>query len=246
MCVHQFPLIEIFYGTTMAANKKEDLFKFPRTRHLFDAGGNGVSRDDLLMDVGEEQLFYSRPGPRGKQQLVAIEEKVDGANLGISIGADMTLKVQNRSHYVNSKTHRQFSNLDTWLSENSAALYEILEPGRHVLFGEWLYAKHSVHYTRLPGYFMAFDLYDKEVGKFYSWRERNRRLDGSGIPIVRQIAETTISGREEVCWRDDTEEYSLYTINVWFINPLLTSYPDLPSQLFFFRQLQKKLQGGQV
>ena len=182
----------------MAANMKEDLFKFPRTRHLFDAGGSGVSRDDLLMDAGKEKLFYSQSGRRGKQQLVALEEKVDGANLGVSIGVDMRLKVQNRSHYVNSKTHRQFSSLDTWLSENSAALYEILEPGRHVLFGEWLYAKHSVHYTRLPGYFMAFDLYDKEVGKFYSWRERNRRLEGSGIPVVRQIAETTLSGREEV------------------------------------------------
>ena len=184
----------------MAASKKEDLFKFPRTRHLFDAGGSGVSRDDLLMDAGEEKLFYSRPGPRGRQQqqLVALEEKVDGANLGLSIGADMRLKVQNRSHYVNSKTHRQFSSLDTWLLENSAALYEILEPGRHVLFGEWLYVKHSVHYTRLPGYFMAFDLYDKEAGKFYSWRERNHRLESSGIPIVRQIAETTLGGREEV------------------------------------------------
>ncbi len=183
--------------------KTEDLFKFPRTKHLFDAGGNGVSRDDLLMDPGEEKSFYS---PQGRRQrppqtpvLVAVEEKVDGANLGISIGADMKLYVQNRSHYVNSQTHKQFSTLDAWLAEHSPALYEILEPGRHVLFGEWLYAKHSIHYTRLPGgYFMTFDLYDRKVGRFYSWRERNRRLEGSGIPVVRMIAETTIAGREEV------------------------------------------------
>lgn len=178
------------------ASKKVDLFKFPRTKHLFDAGGSGVSRDDLLMDAGEEKLFYSKP--RGPQQLVYLEEKVDGANLGISIGTDMKVYVQNRSHYINSKTHKQFNNLDAWISENSAALYEILEPGRHVLFGEWLYAKHSIHYTRLPGYFMAFDIYDREVERFYSWRERNRCLEGSGIPVVRQIAETTLSGREEV------------------------------------------------
>ena len=177
-----------------------DLFKFPRTKHLFDAGGSGVSRDDLLMDAGEEKLFYTQRGGqgRGRQQLVAIEEKVDGANLGISIGVDMKLYVQNRSHYVNSKTHKQFSSLDAWLSENSPALYDILEPGRHVLFGEWLYAKHSIHYTKLPGYFMAFDIYDKKEEKFYSWRERNRQLEGSGIPVVRQIAETTLAGRAEV------------------------------------------------
>ena len=179
------------------ATNKVDLFKFPRTKHLFDAGGSGVSRDDLLMDAGEEKKFYSQPG-RGQQQLVAMEEKVDGANLGISIDADMNLCVQNRSHYINSKTHKQFSSLDAWLSDNSASLYEILQPGQHVLFGEWLYAKHSIHYTRLPGYFMAFDIYDRAVGKFFSWRERNKRLEGSGIPIVRQIAEVTLSGREEV------------------------------------------------
>ena len=192
----------------MASAEKEVLFKFPRTRHLFDAGGSGVSRDDLLLDEGEEALFYSgrsagsrargrRPGaPAGR--LVCIEEKVDGANLGISVGEDLQLRVQNRSHFVNSKTHAQFSTLDSWLEENSAALYELLQSRSLVLFGEWLYAKHSIHYTQLPGYFMAFDLFDKSVGKFFSWRERNRRLEGTGIPVVRKISETTIDGRKEV------------------------------------------------
>ena len=190
------------------ATEKVDLFKFPRTRHLFDAGGSGVSRDDLLMDAGEEAAFYSQPagggrrrghgGQQQQQQLVSLEEKVDGANLGISVGEDMKLWVQNRSHFVNSKTHRQFSCLDSWLEENSAALYELLKSGKTVLFGEWVYAKHSIHYTRLPGYFMAFDIYDKEAGKFFSWRERNRQLEGTGIPVVRQISETAISGRKDV------------------------------------------------
>lgn len=185
------------------AAEKEDLFKFPRTRHLFDAGGSGVSRDDLLFDSSEEAVFYTQGGKRKQktqQQLVCLEEKVDGANLGISLGEDMQLRVQNRSHFVNSKTHRQFNCLDLWIEENSAALYELLKTGNFVLFGEWLYAKHSIHYTRLPGYFMAFDLYDKSVGKFFSWRERNRRLESTGIPVVRQISETTISGRQDVCY----------------------------------------------
>ena len=179
----------------------DELFKFPRTKHLFDAGGQGVSRDDLIMDAGEEALFYAR---RGAQQpsTVIIEEKVDGANLGISIGFDMKLNVQNRSHYVNSKTHRQFSCLDRWLEEHSAALYEVLEPGRHVLFGEWLYAKHSIFYTELPGYFMAFDIYDKQEERFYSQKTRNEKLESTGIPVVREIAKTTLQGRHEVGWCD--------------------------------------------
>lgn len=199
----------------MATAKKIELFKFPRTRHLFDAGGSGVSRDDLLMDSGEENMFYTKSTRKGKAAaskraaagtengngtLVALEEKVDGANLGISLGKDMSFRVQNRSHYVNSKTHKQFAPLDSWLSEHSPGLFQVFGeiPGNYVLFGEWLYAKHSIHYTRLPGYFMAFDLYDCNAGKFFSWRERDRRLEGSGIPVVRQIAETTLSGRDDV------------------------------------------------
>ena len=34
-----------------------------------------------------------------------------------------------------------------------------------VLFGEWCLARHSVPYTRLPGYFIAFDIYSKRSGK---------------------------------------------------------------------------------
>ena len=198
----------------MATASKIELFKFPRTKHLFDAGGSGVSRDDLLIDPGEENMFYTKSAKKGKAgaaskrtrtengngTLVAVEEKVDGANLGISLGEDMRFLVQNRSHYINSKTHRQFALLDSWLSENSPGLFQVLgeEPGNYVLFGEWLYAKHSIHYTRLPGYFMAFDVYDCKAGKFFSWKERNRRLKGSEIPVVRQIAESTLSGRDDV------------------------------------------------
>lgn len=197
----------LIFLVVMAEPQHAELFKFPRTRHLFDAGGSGVTRDDLLMDKGEENSFYT-PSQRGRggrgnggasqPVVVSIEEKVDGANLGISIGKDMQIRVQNRSHFVNSSTHKQFSSLDSWLAEHSAALYSILEPDKHVLFGEWLYAKHSIHYTKLPGYFMAFDLYDREAQQFYSWRERNRRLQDTGIPVVRQITETTLTGRNDV------------------------------------------------
>lgn len=181
---------------TSTASCDVELFKFPRTRHLFDAGGNGVSRDDLLMDKEEADVFYSR---RGRQTVVSIEEKVDGANLGISISqSDYRLLVQNRSHYVNAHTHKQFSGLDQWLEQHSAGLFEAMEPGRHVLFGEWLFAKHSIHYTRIPGYFVAFDIYDRQSHRFYSRRERNRRLEATHIPFVRLIAECPIQGRDHV------------------------------------------------
>ena len=49
--------------------------------------------------------------------------------------------------------------------DHNDSLYEILDQDT-ILFGEWLYAKHSISYNNLPDYFLAFDLYNKK--KSYS------------------------------------------------------------------------------
>merc|ERR1711976_133736 len=59
--------------------------------------------------------------------------------------------------------------------------------GNHILFGEWLYAKHSVAYQALPNYFLAFDLYNKKEQKFYSREILEQRLEGTQIQPVRLV-----------------------------------------------------------
>jgi atypical dual specificity phosphatase len=83
----------------MVADTPAGFFKFPRTHHLIDTGGSAMTRDDLLVDKKRKQLFI---GPNAK--LVSVQEKVDGANLGISIDKDYNIILQNRSHYVTSAT----------------------------------------------------------------------------------------------------------------------------------------------
>ena len=53
---------------------------------------------------------------------------------------------------------------------------------RFILFGEWLYARHSVHYRRLPHYFFEFDIYDKEAGAFLDLERRLDDARGHGHP----------------------------------------------------------------
>ncbi len=56
-----------------------------------------------------------------------------------------------------------------------------------ILFGEWCYAKHSVFYDGLPGWFVGFDLYDKSEGRFFSVERRNdlfEEMDIAGTPLV--------------------------------------------------------------
>jgi hypothetical protein len=47
-----------------------------------------------------------------------------------------------------------------------------------VLYGEWLYAKHTIFYDRLPQYFLEFDVLDLESDAFLSTARRRELLGG--------------------------------------------------------------------
>jgi hypothetical protein len=68
-------------GKKQQQQTHEGLLKFPRTRHLFDTGGDAVTRDDILVPSSEHEQYW---GAKTARKCV-VQEKVDGANLGISI-----------------------------------------------------------------------------------------------------------------------------------------------------------------
>src|SRR5581483_5730819 len=51
-----------------------------------------------------------------------------------------------------------------------------------VLYGEWLYAKHTIFYDLLPHYFLEFDVLDNADGTFLSTDKRAELL--SGVPVT--------------------------------------------------------------
>jgi len=168
------------------------LTKFSRTVHLFDAGGTAVSTDDLVLSKGDGLFAELADGSRH----VIIEEKVDGANFGISLSADNQIMTQNRSHYVTSGDHVQFSPLAEWVEQHRDALTNILSHNNVkrtasqglILFGEWVVARHSIAYDKLPGRFIAFDIYDRFHSRFLSRAQFHLAMRGSEIPVVPIIA----------------------------------------------------------
>mmetsp|Transcript_27157 Transcript_27157/g.85471 ORF Transcript_27157/g.85471 Transcript_27157/m.85471 type:complete len:146 (-) Transcript_27157:1139-1576(-) len=117
-------------------------------------------------------------------RVIFAEEKVDGANMGFSVSSTGDILCQNRSHYVGAGSHSQFQKLPLWLQEFGPALREILEPERHILFGEWCAMVHSLKYDRLPGYFIAFDLYDRYAEAFATRAELHALLRRTRIPVA--------------------------------------------------------------
>ena len=84
-------------------------------------------------------------------------------------------------------TSAQFSKLDRWIEERARQLRTVLHLGL-TIYGEWLQAKHSVHYDALPEWFLVFDLLDLRSGCFLSVDARNRCLalvDLAAVPSIK-------------------------------------------------------------
>jgi ATP-dependent RNA circularization protein (DNA/RNA ligase family) len=142
---------------------KDDFFKFPSTPHLATLADVDIRGDKVLSESERDEFL---------QHDLVVEEKVDGANLGISFDSEGNIRAQNRGAYLHLPGSGQWKKLGDWLAPRSDTLFEHLSDN-FILFGEWCYAQHSVFYDRLPDWFLGFDVYDKRFGRFLSSKRRD-------------------------------------------------------------------------
>lgn len=150
--------------------------RYPHTPHAASLSAIAPRGDKVLSPTEARDLLASE---------VTVEEKVDGANLGLSRADDGSLAVQNRGAYLDRSTApAQFRPLWGWLGPRRDRLLEALGAER-ILFGEWCYARHAIAYTRLPDWFLVFDVYDRQAQCFWSADRRDAlagELDLKGVP----------------------------------------------------------------
>jgi hypothetical protein len=158
--------------------------KYPRTPHLF--GSKGTDDDKHLSEVDSLRLLAD--------ESLIVEEKLDGTNVGIHFTSDGRMVLQCRGHLITQGMHPQYDLFKQWTAVKRGVIEERLE-NRFILFGEWVYARHSVHYRRLPHYFFEFDIYDKDEDIFLSLERRLALLGGTGIGTVPVLHRGAI-GRE--------------------------------------------------
>ena len=113
--------------------------KYPRTPHL--PWSDGVSDDDRVIES-----LNAFEGQR-----VIVTEKMDGENT--TLYRDYT-----HARSVNGRSHPSRD----WVKQYWSGIREDIPDGWRVC-GENLYARHSIHYSNLPTYFMGFSI----------WNERN-------------------------------------------------------------------------
>jgi hypothetical protein len=160
------------------------MHKYPRTRHI----------EGSRLQPGDEDL-ESVPFAELGGRFLVVEEKMDGANAAVRFDERGALLLQSRGHYLRGGAReKHFDLFKQWASAHASALHERL--GQHyVLYGEWLYAKHTVFYDALPHYFLEFDVLDTREGAFLSTACRRALLEGAPVVSVPVLHEGTLSSR---------------------------------------------------
>lgn len=150
--------------------------RFPSTPYLIRPSGVDI-RADKIFTESERDEFLAQP--------LHVEEKVDGQNLGISLGED-GLRFQARGSYV-LPGGRHFQGLATWVAPRSQRLADALSDDL-ILFGEWCAVEHSVRYDNLPDWFLVFDVYERKSGLFWEPELRDAFAEDLGLYTVPFLA----------------------------------------------------------
>ncbi len=162
-----------------------EFVKYPKTFHIEGSkyGPSDSSKRDAA-NLTKLQLSVKNT------DCLLIEEKMDGSQLGIFFSAPGCLQFQSRGTLLSGgECEAEYSRAKSWAYQHCDDLWLLLGV-RYVLFGEWLYLKNTIFYDQLPGYFMEYDIYDRENGHYLSTRARADILaEFPFIPSVRVIAQ---------------------------------------------------------
>ena len=185
--------------------EKEIAPRFVRTKHL--PIEPNAQRDDLIATKEEAiSLFPDMEGLYSGQReighLITVEEKVDGANCGITYDRITGQPIiRNRSHILakgygrkETPAKKQFTPIWNWWYENEEKLKRLafLLGFVPTVYGEWLYARHTVSYDSLPDYFVAFDIYRPDDSTFVAPTIYRPVLEEVGIAVVPLISYSKI------------------------------------------------------
>ena len=164
-----------------------EIIKYPRTPHI----------EGSRLQPGDEDLSQRAFSEIAGRHIV-IEEKIDGANTAVSFDGEGRLLLQSRGRYLTGGwRERHYDLFKQWATIQREALWAALG-SRYVMYGEWVYAKHTIYYDALPHYFMEFDVLDRSTGRFLDTPSRRRITQALPVCSAAVLAEGAFYRMEDV------------------------------------------------
>jgi hypothetical protein len=117
---------------------KDVLPEFPRTV-ILPHKPNGTA-DDIITTNAEAKVVF-------QSHYVHIEEKIDGASVGMGILDGHPVVRSRRNILRKGSTKGQFASLWNWWYDHRERFDELADMGPFSIYGEWMWAEHSVRHT---------------------------------------------------------------------------------------------------
>ncbi len=151
--------------------------KYNRTLHL--PWSKGTTNDDKI--AASVRHLLKTP--------IVITEKMDGSNTSLEPDGCFA-----RTH-AGPPSHASFDGLKAL---HATIKYKI--PHASQFFGEWCYAKHSIEYEKLPGYFLLFNVrhLNPIMPVWDSWEEVEMWAEEIGVPTVPVLFKGKVNSENEL------------------------------------------------
>lgn len=136
---------------------------------------------------------------------VVIDEKFDGSIVSFAREGKNIVTYGRRNEIMRNgilkDRNKAYRHLDNWYWEHEENLRRI--PNGYTIFGEWLYAKHTVFYNKLPDYWLLFDIFDGKEFIFLNddWSDVMEEIDLWGAPRL-ELGWFTIDNLKRIAQRE--------------------------------------------
>jgi hypothetical protein len=117
--------------------------------------GSRIGIGDHKCHEGQERIATEKT--RDRHDLVIVQEKLDGSNVGVARLNGEILALTRSGYLASTSPYEQHHHFANWVMQNKNRFLAVLREGER-LCGEWLMQAHGTRYELKHEPFVAFDL----------------------------------------------------------------------------------------
>ena len=117
--------------------------------------GSRMGPGDHSCPEGQERICNEKA--RDKHDLIVVQEKLDGSNVGVAKIDGEVLALTRAGYLAHTSPYEQHHKFGDWVAKNADRFAALLEEGERIV-GEWLLQAHGTRYKLPHEPFVAFDI----------------------------------------------------------------------------------------
>lgn len=117
--------------------------------------GSRMGPGDHSCHEGQEKICLEKA--RDKHDLIIVQEKLDGSNVGIAKVNGEILALTRAGYLAHTSPYEQHHKFGDWVANHTSRFGALLNDGERIV-GEWLLQAHGTRYKLQHDPFVAFDI----------------------------------------------------------------------------------------